>query len=154
MQLKISTNKFYTPRLEIHNGIYIEIDGAPYSYPDIEPLIEIQGYDKNRYEYSKLYSETLGRSPIESNPYPSPNDYQNQYFDRYFLVRSSSGKVYEVNAKEFKNYGGEIRKELYRPLRLRWYISGNLMQVSQQNKTTVEANNLQKKISNFIQYYR
>lgn len=87
-------------------------------------------------------------TPISYYPYPGDKDYKRGYITRFFIQKVNDKKIIEIDESQYnillsKNKNG-INYFLYKPLKLKWKISGPKNDVYKNNiliKSGVENTN-------------
>lgn len=119
---------------------------------------------------SKLGEDPNYEKPIPlSTPYspllPTPQDYKNGEFIRYFICRRNQPMFVEISKDSFNKYKQKdptISWKLYKPFSLFWVLTGDINQVAQTNKKVTELIETQENVlglslylkENWIQYYK
>jgi hypothetical protein len=73
--------------------------------------------------------------------FPTPQDYKNGEFIRYFIVKRNEYLFTEVSKKEhdkYKNKQPDVYWRLFKPVSLFWVLTGDINQVAQTNKKVTE----------------
>jgi len=82
------------------------------------------------------------QSPTSYTPLiPTPQDYQNGEFVRYFVCRLNQPLFIEINKDTFDKYkqkNSTVSWKLYKPFSLFWVLTGDINQVAQTNKKVTE----------------
>jgi len=126
--------------------------------------------DSNSKELIKLSSDEGGPTPPSSTtPYspllPTPQDYQNGEFIRYFVCRRNQLLFIEIDKDTFNKYKQKdptISWKLYKPFSLFWVLTGDINQVAQTNKNVTELTEVKEQVlglnlylkENWTQYYK
>jgi hypothetical protein len=72
---------------------------------------------------------------------PTPQDYKNGEFIRYFIVKRNEYIFVEVTKKEYdkyKNKQPDVYWRLFKPISLFWVLTGDITQVAKTNKNITE----------------
>jgi len=108
-------------------------------------------------------------SPSTSTPYtpllPTPQDYKNGEFVRYFICRLNQPMFVEIDKINFNKYKQKdptISWKLYKPFSLFWVLTGDINQVAQTNKNVTELIETQENVlglsiylkEDWTQYYK
>lgn len=105
-------------------------------------------------------------SPTPYNPLlPTPQDYKNGVFTRYFSIRRNQPLFTEINNntyKLFQQQDSQVPWKLYRVFSLSWELTGNINKVAQTNKNITEIVEQREKAvglglylkENWTQYYK
>ena len=178
----------YIPKNKIQTNLYTP--GQEYTYVN-QPKSFYVGYYHKLYngkyysgrtpnstdikELTQVNKNTLGEDPgyekplISSTPYspilPTPQDYQNREFIRYFVCRRNEPLFIEINKDTFNKYKQKdptVSWKLYKPFSLFWVLTGDINQVAQTNKNVTELIETQENVlglsiylkENYTQYYK
>ena len=110
-----------------------------------------------------------GGPPLQTIPYnpllPTPQDYKNGVFTRYFSIRRNQPLFTEIDKDTYDKYqqqDPQVLWNLYRTFSLSWELTGNINQVAQTNKNITEIVEQKEKAvglglylkENWIQYYK
>ena len=110
-----------------------------------------------------------GAALSTSTPYtpllPTPQDYKNGEFVRYFICRLNQPMFVEIDKINFNKYKQKdptISWKLYKPFSLFWVLTGDINQVAQTNKNITELTEQREKVlglslflkENWTQYYK
>ena len=167
---KIQTN-LYTPGREyatdngdIYIGYYHKLsNGKAYTgktqndKPNLELLPVELGGDK----FQLPQSSSTSYSPL----LPTPQDYKNGEFIRYFICRRNQSLFIETDKTTFTKYkqqNSTVSYRLYKPFSLFWVLTGDINQVTQTNKNVTELTEVKEKVlglslylkENWAQYYK
>jgi hypothetical protein len=96
---------------------------------------------------------------------PTPQDYKNGEFIRYFICRRNQPMFIEISKDSFNKYKQKdptISWKLYKPFSLFWVLTGDINQVAQTNKKVTELIETQENVlglslylkEDWIQYYK
>jgi hypothetical protein len=149
----------YVPKNKIRTNLYTE--GKEYMF--FSTKTQYVGY------YHKLYNGKTftGKTPNDNNVreivpvpiadgnnflssalsistpslFPTPQDYKNGEFTRYFIVKRNELIFIEITKKEYEKYKNQdpsVYWRLYRPFSLFWVLTGDMNQVAQTNKNVTE----------------
>jgi hypothetical protein len=111
-------------------------------------------------------SNFSNQSITPSSPlFPTPQDYKNGEFVRYFICRRNEPLFVEIDKANFTKYQQKdptISWKLYKPFSLFWVLTGDINQVAQTNKNVTELIEVQEKVDglslylkeNWTQYYK
>jgi hypothetical protein len=72
---------------------------------------------------------------------PTPQDYKNGEFVRYFICRRNEPLFIEINKDNFNNYKQKnptISWKMYKPFSLFWVLTGDINQVAQTNRNVTK----------------
>jgi hypothetical protein len=127
-----STQELYTGYYhELYNGKFFT-GATPNSLNKQELLPKLSD---NKSNASNLPSTSY--SPL----LPTPQDYKNGEFVRYFICRRNAPLFIEINKANFDRYKQKdptISWKLYKPFSLFWVLTGDINQVAQTNKNVTE----------------
>ena len=96
-------------------------------------------------------------SPIYSSLLPTPQDYQNGEFVRYFVCRINQPFFIEIDKTTFNRYKQKdptISWKLYKPFSLFWVLTGDINQVAQTNKNVTEFTEQKEKVEGLSVYVK
>jgi hypothetical protein len=128
--------------------------------------------DPNSLELKPLLNTTPGgnNEPIPtSTPYspilPTPQDYKNGEFIRYFVCRRNEPLFIEIDKANFTKYQQKdptISWKLYKPFSLFWVLTGDINQVAQTNRNVTKLIEVKENVlglslylkENWTQYYK
>jgi hypothetical protein len=120
-------------------------------------------------ELVKMTDGEGGVLPPTSLPHspllPTPQDYKNGEFIRYFIVRKNQSFFIELDKATFDKYkqrNSTVSWRLYNPFSLFWVLTGDINQVAQTNKNVTELIEYQEQAfglslylqENWTQYYK
>jgi len=178
----------YVPKNKIQTNLYTP--GQEYTYVN-QPKSFYVGYyhklyngkyytgrtpnDTNVKELTQINKTASGEDPgyekplTPSTPYspllPTPQDYQNGEFVRYFVCRRNQPMFIEIDKDTFDKYkqkNSTVSWKLYKPFSLFWVLTGDINQVAQTNKNVTEYTEQNEKVDglslylkeNWTQYYK
>ena len=101
----------------------------------------------NNYQAVPSYSPSL----------PTPQDYQNGEFQRYFCKKTNEIKYIEINKEQFDKLVAQdpqIEFSLYQPFTITWIISGDKDTVAKTNRNIVELASFRQKLPRLADYLR
>jgi hypothetical protein len=112
--------------------------------------------------YLLLQNISLNDLPSFITPYysptlPTPQDYQNGEFQRYFCKKTNEIKYIEINKEQFDKLVAQdpqIEFSLYQPFTITWIISGNKDTVAKTNRNIVELASFRQKLPRLADYLR
>jgi len=147
----ISTQQSYTgPYYKLYNGKYFT--GQTPNDPTTQELIIVEvggGHDGG-----KIYKA----SPTPYSPLlPTPQDYKNGEFIRYFICRRNQSLFIEISKTTFDKYKQQdltVSWRLYKPFSLFWVLTGDINQVAQTNKNVTELTERKEKVENLGLYLK
>lgn len=114
----------------ITNEIYT---GSTWNSKTSKKLVLLENKVLRDTTYRKLKSrlQTKFISPYPVNRTPSADDYKFGYFDRYFLKKSNTELFIEVDKPQYDLWkSSRIDPALYNGITFRWFISGDVNDVS------------------------
>jgi hypothetical protein len=109
-------------------------------------------------------------SPVERKPTPTLDDYNNEFFIRYFVKQRNNNKIIEIDKTQYTYIGvvGQIDGDLYLSYQLDWKIAGPMYDqykgniivehgIVDSNKRTLNIaektiNGITSKLSNLVEY--
>ena len=105
------------------------------------------------------YSHTAKPRLIpQSNPtQPTPNDYVNGLFTRYFCKKNNELKYMEIDQPTYtklKSQDTSMAWDLYTPTLIQWYIAGEIEKIYNVNKSIVNLVEVEEKWYGFSQYFK
>jgi len=122
------------------------------------------GKTPNSLNIKELIKKTDGEGrvlPPSSTPYtpllPTPQDYQNGEFVRYFVCRINQPFFIEIDKTTFNRYKQKdptISWKLYKPFSLFWVLTGDINQVAQTNKNVTEFTEQKEKVEGLSVYVK
>jgi hypothetical protein len=101
----------------------------------------------NNYQALPSYSPTL----------PTPQDYQNGEFQRYFCKKTNEIKYIEINQEQFAllvAQDPQIEFSLYQPFTITWILTGTEENVSKTNRNIVELASKRQRLPRFADYLK
>jgi hypothetical protein len=127
--------------------------------PLLSPII-IEQEDTNNIPYLNLSNQNL--TNITYNPYysptlPTPQDYQNEEFQRYFCKKTNEIQYIEINQTQFDKLviqDPQIEFSLYEPFTITWQLTGDKQTVARVNKNVVELTMIRQKLPKFNLYLK
>tara|TARA_B100001113_G_C20981426_1_gene566241 strand:+ start:61 stop:933 length:873 start_codon:yes stop_codon:yes gene_type:complete len=78
---------------------------------------------------------------ISSSPLPTENNYNDGRFNRYYLKKTNNYLYREISKSNytlFRNSNPVVPYDLYLPIKINWFISGNLLEVYKKNFNIVK----------------
>lgn len=124
--------------------------------PTSEPLSNNYFIIDESYYSSKNIPEDRGvapRKPKFTITTPTPINYQNGYFTRYFVKKVNNNLYLEVNKEEynlFKNADPTVQYNLYTPIEITWSLTGDRVEVFNKNKTIISLKEQKENLPGFI----
>ena len=128
--------------------------------PTSEPLSNNYFVIDESYYSSKNIPEDRGvapRKPKFTLTSPTPINYQNGYFTRYFVKKVNDNLYLEINKEEynlFKNADPIVQYNLYIPIKITWNLTGDKIEVFNKNKTIVSLKEQKENLPGFILSFR
>ena len=129
----------------------INIINASNASADIDS--EVTEY--NNITNSKYTSDIL--LPYYNPQLPTPQDYQNTEFRRYFCKKTNEVIYVEINKDQYDKLSindPQILWQLYFPFNITWQLTGDKQQVAQVNKNMVELTSIRLKLPSFNLYIK
>lgn len=126
--------KYIGPYYKLYNGKLFT--GATPNSPNSLELIPVTGLSSDK-------DSDLARQSQPKYPqfFPTPQDYKNGEFIRYFIVKRNEYIFTEVSKKEYdkyKNKQPDVYWRLFKPISLFWVLTGDITQVVKTNKNVTE----------------
>ena len=127
---------------------------------------ELQPVDPIEYDVGHIGEDNENTSfPTSSPLFPTPQDYKNGEFIRYFICRRNQSLFFEIDKTVFNKYKQKnlnISWKIYKPFSLFWVLTGDVNQVAQTNKNVTELIETKEKVlglslylkENWTQYYK
>jgi len=154
-------NELLTPISQFPQG---NIDGDVDNVNQI--LILSQLYEnfpdspESHIEYSDILN--VNTFPLRSLPQPyqtlpTPQNYEDKIFFRYFTKKTNELKYKEISKQTYtllKNRDNSIAWDLYEPVKLEWEIRGDKSIIFRNNKTTITKIEQNKKWYGFSNYLK
>jgi NADPH-dependent ferric siderophore reductase len=106
-------------------------------------------------EYSHTAKPRLIPQPNPTQP--TPDDYVNGLFTRYFCKKNNELKYMEIDQPTYtklKSQDASIAWDLYTPVSIQWYIAGEIEKVYNVNKSIVNLVEVEEKWYGFSQYFK
>jgi hypothetical protein len=159
---KIQTNlytsggEYTTLNGEIYVGYYYKLyDGTSYTgrNQNEKPNLQLSPLVLGGDEFYKPLPTSTPYSPL----LPTPQDYQNGEFVRYFVCRINQPFFIEIDKTTFNRYKQKdptISWKLYKPFSLFWVLTGDINQVAQTNKNVTEFTEQKEKVEGLSVYVK
>lgn len=157
-----STKQYYSGSYyKLYNGK--TYSGINQNDPTTQELIFTPASTGGIEDFNDLKERKLS---INYNPLlPTPQDYKNGVFTRYFSIRRNQLLFTEINNntyKLFQQQDSQVPWQLYRVFSLSWELTGNINKVAQTNKNITEIVEQREKAvglglylkENWTQYYK
>ncbi len=106
-------------------------------------------------EYSHTAKPRLIPQPNPTQP--TPDDYVNGLFTRYFCKKNNELKYMEIDQPTYtklKSQDTTVAWDLYTPTSIQWYIAGEIEKVYNVNKSIVNLVEVEEKWYGFSQYFK
>lgn len=157
---QVSNNQRFTGKNpdDKPNNLLVEIKDNT-DYGDIvEPTIN--AYWSPSYKFlQKQRGNILSpapQPPTQTKPQPTPQDYKNGFFNRYFLYNNTNKNTIEVNLIKYTQYkdqspGAQIDR--FTPIQLTWALTGKEKEVSKSNYNSVRLTEQNQQIYGFSNYF-
>jgi len=139
---------------------------VPKSQDKFLPSQESEPFSSNMYIIDSGYYKSkpelwdrkdAPRPPRYSKPLPTSKDYENGYFDRFYVRKSNEYKYIEVSNKEYQLFlekTKEVQYNLYFPFKMLWKLKGNKTEVYEVNKKTVIEKENKLKLPGLLNYFK
>jgi len=104
-----------------------------------------------------IYNPPTKFIPFYSPTLPSPQDYQNGEFQRYFCKKTNEIQYIEINKEQFDQLvtqDPQIEFSIYFPFNLTWQLTGDRQTVARINKSSIELITRQQKLPKFNLYLK
>ena len=95
--------------------------------------------------------------PSYSPTLPTPQDYQNGEFQRYFCKKTNEIKYIEINQEQFAllvAQDPQIEFSLYQPFTITWILTGTEENVAKTNRNIVELASKRQRLPRFADYLK
>ena len=153
---------FYTKSKELYIGYYHQLYNGKY----------FSGRTPNDLNKQELFPQVRNHSDeLETNPsvysplFPTPQDYQNGEFTRYFLIRRNQLIFSETSKNTYDEHVSKkptVYWRTYRPFSLKWQLTGDISRVAQVNRDITSLIEIRENVTglglylqeNWIQYYK
>jgi hypothetical protein len=181
----------YIPKNKIQSGLFANLSGPPYfktkqgtryvgeyyklyngkffsgkgpNDPNTSEIFKIEDVnDPNPAGYIVAPTEPI--PSLLSVSVPTPQDYKNGFFTRYFSVKRNQFLYFEINKDtytKFQQKNTSMPWQLYRVFSLVWELTGDVNKVAQTNRNVVLLTEKKEKAfglgkhlkENWAQYYR
>lgn len=148
---KVTTGDIYTGRNPQ--------DGIPQLLVPLIPQNNVEVTELNNNPIISLYDYPNNTRfiPLLSQPYPTQDDYNVGYFNRYFCKKSNENKFIEIDEKTYNKLSTqdpEIAWDLYIPQEIKWIISSSIEFNHLKNKETVSRIEINEKWNGFSTYLK
>ncbi len=94
---------------------------------------------------------------ITSTPLPTPENYSNNIFYRYYLKNTNSYRYNEIDQNQyqlFRDQDPSVQYQLFIPLRINWVITGNLLDAYKKNIEITEKTSEKNKWAGFVESFK
>ena len=95
--------------------------------------------------------------PQSNSTPPTPDDYKQGVFTRYFCKKTNELKYIETDQKTYSklaSQSSDIAWDLYIPQSIDWYLTGNMENIYNLNKSIVNMIETEEKWYGFSQYFK
>lgn len=170
----VSGNLFYTGKNPSDIPVILLLTDIPAPpsdtdgvFPPNEIIIQDKSYesiDTGNIRNNQIYSITPKSTPLQSrflpsfnSPLPTPRNYKEGEFQRYFCKKNNEIIYFEINQKTFqslKNQEANIAYDLYTPLSIPWSLTGDKEQVFNTNKRIATLKETRGKFYGFVAYFK
>lgn len=176
----------YIPKNKIQTNLYTGIGTPSLNFTTSEGEIYVGHYyvlyngkyfsgqtpnDPNTQELFPIAPDGLPLRGNKSTPtpfsplLPTPQDYKNGEFVRYFICRRNEPLFIEISKDAFNKYKQKdptVSWRLYKPFSLFWVLTGDINQVAQTNKNVTQLIEIKEQVEglslylkeNWTQYYK
>jgi len=156
---------FKTFNNELYTGKTPE-DGTPQLLVEIkEPISDsISIPSQPTYIYTSVSSFPFNNQtpgvryiPLPNSTPPTPDDYKQGAFTRYFCKKTNELKYIETDQKTYNDLQSKsatVAWDLYIPQSIDWYITGNMENIYNLNKSIVHMIETEEKWHGFSQYFK
>jgi hypothetical protein len=95
--------------------------------------------------------------PLPNQTLPTPDDYTQGVFTRFFCKKNNELKYIEIDQKTFNDLeskSANVAWDLYTPQSINWYITGEMEKIYNLNKSIVHMVEVEEKWHGFSQYFK
>ena len=95
--------------------------------------------------------------PLPNSTPPTPDDYKQGVFTRYFCKKTNELKYIEIDQKTYNDLQSKsatVAWDLYMPQSIDWYLTGNMENIYNLNKSIVNMIETEEKWYGFSQYFK
>jgi len=95
--------------------------------------------------------------PLPNQTLPTPDDYTQGVFTRFFCKKNNELKYIEIDQKTFNDLeskSANVAWDLYTPQSINWYITGEMEKIYNLNKSIVHMVEVEEKWYGFSQYFK
>lgn len=170
----VSGNSFYTGKNPSDIPVILLLTDIPAPpsdtdgvFPPNEIIIQDKSYesiDTGNIRNNQIYSITPKSTPLQSrflpsfnSPLPTPRNYEEREFQRYFCKKNNEIMYFEINQKTFqslKNQETNIAFDLYTPLSIPWSLTGDKEQTFKANKNIATLKETRENFYGFVSYFK
>lgn len=100
---------------------------------------------------------TVRYIPLPNMTLPTPDDYKQGVFTRFFCKKTNELKYIEIDQKTFNDLQSKsavVAWDLYTPQSIHWYITGEMDKIYNLNKSIVYMVEVEEKWHGFSQYFK
>ena len=172
----------YVPKNKVKSNLYTQggefvyaVTQEPYigNYHELSTGKFFTGTTPNSLNKQELLLKTsdnksnfTNSTPTNYNPLlPTPQDYKNGEFVRYFICRRNQPLFIEISKATFTQYvqkNSTVSWRLYKPFSLFWVLTGDVNQVAQTNRNVTQLVEVKENVlglslylkENWTQYYK
>lgn len=126
--------KYIGPYHKLYNGKFFT-GATPNSLNSLELIPTIEPASDENSDLARQFQ------PKYPQFFPTPQDYKNGEFIRYFIIKRNEPLFIEVSKKEYDKYKNkqvDVYWRLFKPVSLFWVLTGDINQVAQTNKKVTE----------------
>jgi hypothetical protein len=109
-------------------------------------------------EFTPYYKKQETRYiPLPNQTLPTPDDYTQGVFTRFFCKKNNELKYIEIDQKTFNDLeskSANVAWDLYTPQSINWYITGEMEKIYNLNKSIVHMVEVEEKWHGFSQYFK
>ena len=119
---------------KLYNGKFFT-GATPNSLNSLELILD------TKYASDKDSDLALQFQPKYPQFFPTPQDYKNGEFTRYFIIKRNEPVFVEASKQEYDKYKDKnpsVYWRLFKPVSLFWVLTGEINQVARTNKNVTE----------------
>ena len=143
-----------TPQLLIESDEPVLNSAAPTFEPSVTQPLYIS---MNSFIPYNSITPKIRYLPQSNVTLPTPDDYKQGVFTRYFCKKTNELKYIEIDQKthsKLASQSNDIAWDLYIPQSIDWYITGNMENTYNLNKSIVNMIETEEKWYGFSQYFK
>ena len=154
---KTFTNELYTGKTPEDGPTQLLVEIQQPMLDDITPATQpLYVYPTSTTAYNNKEPE-IRYIPLPNSTPPSPDDYKQGAFTRYFCKKTNELKYIETDQKTYSklaSQSSDIAWDLYIPQSIDWYLTGNMESIYNLNKSIVNMVETEEKWYGFSQYFK